>query len=45
MIDDGANYVNSTDRQFDVIISDSTDPVGPGGALFTEVFTVHANVV
>ena len=38
VIDDGANYVNSTERQFDVIISDSTDPIGPGGALFTTDF-------
>lgn len=35
VIDDGANFVNSSDKKFDVIISDSTDPVGPGGALFT----------
>lgn len=35
VIDDGANFVNTTDRKFDVIISDSTDPIGPGGALFT----------
>ena len=35
VIDDGANFVNTTDKKFDVIISDSTDPIGPGGALFT----------
>ena len=38
VIDDGARFVNATDRRFDVIISDSTDPIGPGGALFTTDF-------
>ncbi len=30
VIDDGAKYVAKTDRRFDVIIVDSTDPQGPG---------------
>ena len=38
VIDDGARFVNTTERRFDVIISDSTDPIGPGGALFTTDF-------
>jgi len=38
IIDDGAHFVNTTDHRFDVIISDSTDPIGPGGALFTSDF-------
>jgi spermidine synthase len=38
VIDDGAHFVNTTARRFDVIISDSTDPIGPGGALFTTDF-------
>ncbi len=38
IIDDGVNYVNQTSEQFDVIISDSTDPIGPGESLFTSVF-------
>lgn len=37
-IDDGAHYVAETDQKFDVIISDSTDPIGPGEALFTSDF-------
>ncbi len=37
-IDDGANFVNCTENRFDIIISDSTDPIGPGGALFTSTF-------
>ena len=38
VIDDGAHFVHATEQRFDVIISDSTDPVGPGGALFTGDF-------
>jgi spermidine synthase len=35
---DGAKYVAKTDRRFDVIIVDSTDPTGPGKVLFGEKF-------
>lgn len=38
VIDDGLNYVRSTAEQFDVVISDSTDPIGPGEALFSNDF-------
>ncbi|MEO1472178.1 MAG: polyamine aminopropyltransferase [Pseudomonadota bacterium] len=38
VIADGADFVAGTDRRFDVIISDSTDPIGPGEVLFTETF-------
>ncbi len=38
VISDGLDYVQNTDRKFDVIISDSTDPEGPGEALFTKAF-------
>lgn len=38
VIDDGVNFVEKTDRKFDVVIVDSTDPVGPGEVLFTERF-------
>ncbi|MEJ2142750.1 MAG: polyamine aminopropyltransferase [Gammaproteobacteria bacterium] len=38
VIDDGANFVRTTDKKFDVIISDSTDPIGPGEVLFTTDF-------
>ncbi len=38
VIDDGAKYVAKTDRRFDVIIVDSTDPQGPGKVLFSEKF-------
>jgi spermidine synthase len=38
VIDDGMNFVAATDRRFDVIIVDSTDPHGPGAVLFTRDF-------
>ncbi|MEM8772777.1 MAG: polyamine aminopropyltransferase [Pseudomonadota bacterium] len=38
IIGDGAKYVAATDDRFDVVIVDSTDPVGPGAVLFTEEF-------
>ncbi|HWW48658.1 MAG TPA: polyamine aminopropyltransferase [Xanthobacteraceae bacterium] len=37
-IADGAAFVAETDRRFDVIMVDSTDPTGPGVVLFTEEF-------
>ena len=38
VIGDGAGYVAKTDRRFDAIIVDSTDPQGPGKVLFSEKF-------
>jgi len=38
VIDDGANFVRTCTEKFDVIISDSTDPIGPGDVLFTSDF-------
>ena len=38
VIDDGLKFVQLTDDRFDVIISDSTDPIGPGEALFKDNF-------
>ena len=38
VIDDGLAFVRETEDRFDVIISDSTDPIGPGEVLFTEDF-------
>lgn len=36
---DGIDYVaNAPDGAFDIVIVDSTDPVGPGEGLFTETF-------
>jgi spermidine synthase len=38
LIADGADFVARSERQFDVIIVDSTDPAGPGEVLFGEAF-------
>jgi spermidine synthase len=38
VIADGMDYVRETDDRFDVIISDSTDPIGPGEVLFSDDF-------
>src|SRR5436190_7709559 len=38
VIDDGMRYVAKTERRFDVIIVDSTDPQGPGKVLFSDKF-------
>ena len=41
IIGDGAQFMAETDRKFDVIMVDSTDPIGPGAVLFTEEFYRH----
>lgn len=38
VIGDGVEFVNQTQERFDIIISDSTDPIGPGEVLFTSRF-------
>lgn len=38
VIGDGMEFVTATSQRYDVIISDSTDPIGPGEVLFTENF-------
>lgn len=42
VIDDGAAFMRETTDKFDVIIVDSTDPIGPGEVLFTDTFYGHA---
>jgi len=42
LIDDGVRYVKGTDERFDVVLIDSTDPVGPAEPLFDTAF--YANV-
>jgi len=45
VFDDGMNWVQKTDPDsYDVIIVDSTDPVGPGEILFTEEFYHHCRI-
>lgn len=43
VIADGAEYVKTATDRFDVIIVDSTDPIGPGEVLFEEDFYRHAH--
>jgi len=38
VIADGTKFVAETDERFDVIMVDSTDPIGPGVVLFTRKF-------
>jgi len=42
VITDGILFVESTQERYDLIIVDSTDPVGPGEVLFTERFYAAA---
>lgn len=42
VIADGAAFMRESDAEFDVIIVDSTDPIGPGEVLFTDTFYGHA---
>ena len=41
VIADGAAFMRDSTETFDVIISDSTDPIGPGEVLFTDSFYGH----
>ena len=38
IIDDGVNFVKNSKETYDVIITDSNDPIGPSQVLFTETF-------
>jgi spermidine synthase len=38
VIQDGLEFLKNTDKKFDVIIVDSTDPQGPGAVLFSKNF-------
>jgi spermidine synthase len=42
VIADGAEFMRRDGEAYDVIIVDSTDPVGPGEVLFTDTFYGHA---
>lgn len=42
IIGDGIKYVKeASDESFDIILVDSTDPIGPGAILFTDEFYEH----
>jgi len=38
IIDDGAKFVRNTEKKFDVVIVDSSDPIGPAKVLFRKKF-------
>jgi spermidine synthase len=38
VIQDGCQYVKNCNEKYDVIVCDSTDPIGPGEVLFTSEF-------
>ena len=38
VLGDGADFVATTEARFDVVVVDSTDPIGPGASLFTPTF-------
>ncbi|MEL6197372.1 MAG: polyamine aminopropyltransferase [Pseudomonadota bacterium] len=42
VISDGAAFVRESEAQFDVIICDSTDPIGPAEVLFSDSFYAAA---
>jgi spermidine synthase len=42
VIADGADFIRQTAGGYDVIIVDSTDPIGPGEVLFSDTFYGHA---
>lgn len=45
LIQDGNQYVATTDQKFDVIICSSSDPVGPNQVLFEEPFFRHCKKI
>ncbi len=38
---DGARFIQETEERYDLILVDSTDPVGPGKVLFSAAFYAH----
>ena len=42
VIADGADFIRQTQGGYDVIVIDSTDPIGPGEVLFSDTFYGHA---
>jgi spermidine synthase len=40
---DGIEYIANSKNEFDIILIDSTDPMGPGEGLFTEEFYKNVN--
>jgi len=45
IIDDGVTFINQTELRFDIIIVDSTDPIGPAKPLFDKDFYQAASSI
>ncbi|MFC1743976.1 polyamine aminopropyltransferase [Candidatus Riflebacteria bacterium] len=45
IIDDGIKFVAETEERFDVVIIDSTDPIGPAEPLFGKEFYCNVNKI
>lgn len=45
LIDDGIKFVAETSEKFDLIIIDSTDPIGPAEGLFSEMFYTNCRKI
>jgi spermidine synthase len=43
IIGDGVEYMSESDEQFDIILIDSTDPIGPATPLFGALFYANIN--
>lgn len=41
IIEDGVDFIKSKEAEYDLIIIDSTDPIGPGEGLFTKCFYMN----
>lgn len=42
IVNDGAAFMRENKNQYDIVIVDSTDPIGPGEVLFTDTFYDYA---
>jgi spermidine synthase len=38
LVEDAIEYIKDKENEFDIVLIDSTDPMGPGEGLFTEEF-------
>jgi len=45
LIDDGVKYVAETKERFDIVIVDSTDPIGPAEPLFNRAFYERVSAI
>lgn len=41
LVEDAIEYIKNKENEFDIVLIDSTDPMGPGEGLFTEEFYIN----